>query len=311
MKRFILRTILFLLPLAVLMVLFENSQRQAPHEFKYKAQFMEQHASELEVLVMGLSYTHRMNLNFWGYKSFNLSYSNQATERDYALWMRYRDELTSLKYVVYPLSCWFHQNRSTGIESWRTPFYTIHYNLPAPMLDLQKRFITANPKIATKRLGSILSGDEASLRVTCDRLGSSTPLLKDRPEDWEGKSGEFMAHRHSDVDPENARANRETLTEMVADFEKRGIRVILVTPPTWHTYYDYLSDEVVRMTEELGEELQKEFSNVRYVNMLKDKRFVKDDFFDDSHLNYDVGGRKWAELLRQEIEADQKNLAKE
>lgn len=187
MKRFLIRSILFLLPLALLLPMFEYTQRKAPHEFKYKAAFMDAHAKELEVLVLGLSHVHRLNLHHIGRKAFNLAYVNQSVDRDYQLWQRYRDRLVSLQYVVLPLSCWFHQNTSDGIEAWRTPFYTIHYGLPAPLFDLQKRLIIANPKTAVKRLGTILRG-EVNREQTCDSLGSSMPMLAGRRSDWEGHS---------------------------------------------------------------------------------------------------------------------------
>lgn len=304
MKRFLIRLTLFLLPLLILLPLFEYAQRQAPHEFRYKAAFMEAHAAELEVLVLGLSHTHRLNCNYLGRKAFNLCYNNQSVDRDYQLWQRYRDSLKSLRYIVYPLSCWFHQNQSDGIEAWRTPFYTIHYGLPAPPLDMQKRFIMANPKIAVKRLGAILRGSMDRMQRSCDSLGSSLTMLTDRRPDWEGRSGEFMARRHSEFTPENAAENRATLDRLLAECAERGIRVLLVTTPTWHTYYDHLSPEVVARTRQLGQQMQAAHPNVTYIDLLKDKRFTERDFMDDSHLNYDVGGRKLALLLHEYIAAD-------
>ena len=52
------------------------------------------------------------------------------------------------------------------------------------------------------------------------------------------------------------------------------------------------------------EMVAREFPNVRYADLLKDKRFTADDFFDASHLNYDRGGPKLVRLLDDEIAED-------
>ena len=58
------------------------------------------------------------------------------------------------------------------------------------------------------------------------------------------------------------------------------------------------------LTRQIGTSLAREFSNVRYADLLKDKRFTADDFFDASHLNYDHGGRKLIRILDDEIAED-------
>lgn len=304
MKRFILRSVLFLLPLALLMTLFEYVQRRAPHEFKYKAAFMDANAEKLEVLVFGPSHTHRINLHDIGRRAFNLSFSNQAVEWDYALWRKYRDRLTALQYAVLSLSCWFHENTADGLEAWRTPFYNIHYGLSSPLLDLQKRFIVANPKSAMKRMDVILRGNYDQMQPSCDSLGSSPTLLRNRPADWDGKSGQFMARRHSTYTPEKAAANRRILERMIKELTQRGVRILLITTPTRPAYYEHLTPDIVGRTRSLGKELECSYPGVRYLDLLEDSRFVEEDFMDDSHLNYDVGGRKLARLLHEYIAAD-------
>ncbi len=299
MKRFIVKILLFLLPVVALILFVEYSQRNMPNELRYKAEFMKKHASELELIVLGPSYTHRLNLNHIGCKAFNLSYMNQPAERNYQLWKHYRERLPRLKYVVYSLSYWFHQNTIDGLEAWREPFYNIHYSLPVSGLSLEKRFIVANPKIATKMDWGALFTSHDNERPSCDSLGSTPANHRDA--DWATKSAEFMARRHADIDPENALHNRKMLEKVIAQCEEDSVKVLLVTPPTWHTYYDLLPEKVISMTEELGREMADAHPNVTYINLKGDPRFTEEDFTDCTHLNYDHGGRKMATILRDYI----------
>lgn len=302
MKRLILKILLFLLPVAALALFLEHSQRNAPSELRYKARFMKRHAAELELVVLGPSYTHRIPLDSVGCRAFNLSYSNQPAERNYDLWKRYRKRMPRLKYVVYSLSYWFHENRANGLEAWRTPFYTIHYGLPVEGLSLDKRFIVANPKIATKiKWGELFTRHDADAHPFCDSLGANP--ANERNPDWATKSAAFMARRHADIDPENARINRAMLEKVIAECEEDGVKVLLVTPPTWHTYYDLLPRQVVEMTESLGREMEALHLNVTYLNLKGDPRFTDEDFTDCTHLNYNHGGRKMEEILRAYVTA--------
>ncbi len=304
MKRFIVRSILFLLPLVALISAFEYVQRQASHEFKYKAAFMDKHAEQLEILIFGSSFTHRINLNDIGYKAFNLSFPGQPIELDYALWQKYSPRLSSLKYVVLALSCWTHGKTADGLESWRTPFYNIHYQLPSSVFDLQKNYIVANPKSALKRMDVIMRGNFDQMQPTCDSLGSSMDLLRNRPADWNGRSGKTMARRHSAYTPETAVKNHRILERMISEITAQGTRVILITTPTRPAYYEHLTPEISEMTLSVGTKLANAHPLVSYLNLLKSDHFTEEDFMDDFHLNYDVGGRKLARLLHEYIAAD-------
>ena len=303
MKRFIIRSIFFLVPLVALLISFEYVQRRAPHEFKYKAAFMDQHAEQLEMLVFGPSFVHRINLHEIKYKAFNLSFPNQPLEQDYALWQKYRSRLTSLKYVVVALTCWTHENTADGLEAWRTPFYNIHYRLPSSPFDLQKSYIIANPKSAIKRMDVILQGDIDPMQPACDSLGSAMILLQNRPANWDGRAGAFMARRHSVYTPEKATKNHQILERLVSEISAHGAHVLLVTTPTRPAYYEHLTPEIIEKTITLGTKLANNYPHVSYLNLLKGEAFTEEDFMDDLHINYDFGGRRLAQILQEYITA--------
>lgn len=297
MKRFLSKTFLFLLPVALLAVAFEYLQRQSPHEFRYKARYMEKYADRIETLFLGPSYLHGIDISGIP-NSFNLSYDGQALEFSMALWEKYRDSMPRLKNVVTTLSYFFHINNRSGVEAWRTPFYNIYYDLPQEDWSLKAHFFAANPKIAEKHLltmvGSLYGKDTQEIRY--DSLGCAKFDKASRPDNWEHINPHLPA-MHSDFSEEQSAKNIALLEKMIRDARQRGIRVLVVTPPTWHTYHERLSDRVVRHSESVGQRLDSLYDNVVYLNFLGDKRFVGDDYNNSSHLNYDYGGRKLAVIL--------------
>lgn len=300
MKRFLIRCLLTLIPVVLFFVWFENKQREMPHEFKYKAQFMEEHADQIETIVIGPSYFHCLDLREIDSKAFNLSYRGQPADINALLWNKYKEKMPRLKCVVTAISYWFHSNRSTGVEAWRRPFYNIYYDLDRSPLDLQNSYFSANPKIAVRQLVSIVKGETLLSETLCDSLGSSRSEVAYRPENWE-EVGVKYARMHSDFLEEDATFNASLLRGMIEDCRQRGIQVILITPPMWHTYFDKLSDRVKQRTLNLGTSLDREYDHVCYMNLQDDPRFTAGDFFDSTHLSFDTGGKKLAQIINQKM----------
>lgn len=308
MNRFLCRIFWFILPVAVIAAGAEWGLRSIPHPLGYKAHYMERHAPQIEVLSLGLSHAfYGIDFHASRFRGFNLAYHGQPLDRDLELWEKYADELTSLRCVVISLSCWsvHHRLRKTG-EQWRVPFYTINYRLPGPWYDLKERYIIAYSSPALRYLRHTLSHATSRIEDTVpqDQFGSFMALRELRRADWEQRTAAGTARSHSVFDPADAEHNRGVLRRIAAECAARGVQVVLYTPPTRPSYHEHLSAEIVALTRSIGNGLADEFANVSYLDLLKDKRFTGDDFYDASHLNYDFGGRKLVRILDEAIARD-------
>ena len=76
--------------------------------------------------------------------------------------------------------------------------------------------------------------------------------------------------------------------------------MILLTTPTYHTYYDVLETEQLRQMTAICTYLEQQYSNVTYLNWLKNQHFTEDDFFDADHLN-EYGAQKLTMMLDRYI----------
>ena len=72
--------------------------------------------------------------------------------------------------------------------------------------------------------------------------------------------------------------------------------MIVLTTPSYHTYWENLDQEQLDLFVEYCEYLEKQYDNVYYLNMLADERFQPDDFFDADHLN-EYGAEKLSRIL--------------
>jgi lysophospholipase L1-like esterase len=79
----------------------------------------------------------------------------------------------------------------------------------------------------------------------------------------------------------------------------RSVLVLLVTTPTYHTYYDNLDAGQLGEMYSIIDSLKQQY-HLEYYDYLKDTRFVADDFWDGDHLS-DLGAAKFTKILNEDI----------
>lgn len=77
------------------------------------------------------------------------------------------------------------------------------------------------------------------------------------------------------------------------------VQLVIVTTPTWHTYYDRLNQNQLNKMHEVISNLQKQYP-IKYIDMLKDNRFVENDFTDCNHMSC-VGARKLSSIISKDL----------
>jgi hypothetical protein len=106
-------------------------------------------------------------------------------------------------------------------------------------------------------------------------------------------------NKHTAKDWRYFKTHLKELTD-IADFcKEHNIRLILITTPTFHTYYETVDVKQLNKMYSTIEMIKNKY-HLSYFNHFKDDRFVEDDFWDDDHLN-DVGAEKFTRILNEEI----------
>lgn len=134
--------------------------------------------------------------------------------------------------------------------------------------------------------------------MTCSPSGFNALKLVDKPKDQE-KRFEFNEPKVKDW-----RYFNDNLNELVniADFCKNhGVRLILITTPTYCTYYESCDTKQLNKMYSTINMIKKKY-HLPYFDHLTDDRFVEEDFWDSGHLT-DVGAEKFTKILNEEIKA--------
>ena len=300
MKRFLIQVIFIIfLPTMCVLGVCENILRSIPNDYSYKHDWLIKNSNSIKILNFGSSHGYYgIRPEFFSKPAFNLAFVSQSLKYDKFLYEKYATACDSLEYVVLPISySSFRSNLDKSKEWWRIKGYCIYMGCD---------YYGVNPKynleITSKEKKSQLK--DAFLQQlnyrTCDTLGFCTNYKKEyRAQDWQS-TGLTACTRHSKGKKENIKTNLQYLEWIIQDCQKRNIKVILLTTPTFHTYYDVLNQDQVIEREEICNSLVQKYNHVIFLDWLKHEQFDKDDFFDADHLN-EYGAEKLTKMLDEFI----------
>lgn len=302
MKRFVIKILLcFLLPIASMLIVQEVALRSIPNDYAYKNHWLTDNARQLKILTLGSSHGYfGIQPTEFSKLAFNAGHVSQSLLFDKFILEKFAPKMDSLEYVILPVS--YFAIRSKGLEhgdeNWRVKNYTIYYD--CPYFKYQPQYALECYKFAPKATIKALLG-RANYQ-SCDSLGRGTEyVLATRSEDWMD-AGPSAKKRHTNLNYKQSDIDKNIayINEIISICETKGVKVILVTTPTYHTYYDILDKEQYHQMVECCTSIANAHSNTIYLNWIKHPDFNEHDFWDADHLN-EYGAIKLTQLLNNEL----------
>jgi hypothetical protein len=302
MKRFLKYCTLFIIPLAVVLASLEYALRQVPNPYKYKYEWMQNNAAEVETIVLGSSHTfYGIRPEYLDGNSFNLANVSQDLGHDLFLLKYWADRYDSLKTVIVPISyfTWFGKGLHSGSESYRCRYYSLYMDSDDyPTLSLERLEIS-DFNTAKNKMQKIFN-QNTDPEYDNFGWGNLYTLSTKNMEEWDSKSEAARAvKRHYADDWSTVEANYDKLREMAELCNKLNAQLVLISTPCNDAYNELLVQAQVDKMYETTDRFIKEF-NVPYLDYREDPRFEADDFYDSNHLS-DIGAAKFTKILNQDL----------
>ena len=307
MKAFLIKTSLFLLPILLGAFVAEYLLQNAPNDYKYKKSHLDEHAKEVETLVLGSSHSYYgIDPEYFNSATFNASHIAQMLAYDFKLLKKYESDWNALETVILPVSYFtLFDKLETGTEAWRAKNYVLYYNLEAPFkLKNYSELLSSKLKLNARRIVKYYALGESS--VTCSNLGWGTDFNAAHAKDLSATVNE-SAERHTkeELHSEEQKAiiqdNQQTLEEIAQWCQEKGIQLMLFTPPAYESYTSLLNEEQLRETIRIAQNTADKYSNCSYLNLLNNSSFIAGDYFDADHLS-NVGAKKLSVMLNNKVE---------
>lgn len=294
MRTFVKKILIYSLPIALLAIGLEIYVESIPNSYTYKRQYMEQHASEIQTLVLGSSYAYDGIDAEYLPHAFNLANSSQCFEDDYRLLQRYIVYLDSLKRVILPIS---YSSLQMVSSSNRRGYYTIYMDL-YPRWPISKySFECCNLELMAKKIIKHTLREDV---VRCDSLGQRIGhTLDSRPAvDWQDTQALVANDRFvgSAAQP-YIKENTYWLRRIALECQVSGVELYVVKMPVLQEFRAAMPQEQVETMNCAITTIANKFDCVHVLDY--QAWGTEDDFWNATHLNTDGARRLTMEMAAE------------
>jgi hypothetical protein len=301
---FIVKGLIFLLPVIIILGYIEYKLYHIPNGYNKKRNYLECQLNSIQVLVLGSSQAlHGINPDCFSCRGFNVANNSQSLFYDTQIALKYIDRMKQLKCVMVSLSYFALWNQLEDLpEDWRDSFYYYYWDIKYPGLKM----------LNAKNYSLImLYGTQNALQYTVERFHVDlAPEMS--PNGWikidsihnnpqiSYASGKKRVVFHNKIRFEKRfNENIAILENFIRECKKRNIDVAIITPPVYETYYKYADPQVCRRNNEAILFLCKQYG-CTFHDYFTDVRFNFIDFNDNDHLNF-MGADKFSRILNEDI----------
>lgn len=256
MKRFLQDIELFSVVALLFFGALEWIAESIPNSYTYKREYIEQHGSQIETLILGSSNAYDgLNPSVLP-NAFNLANSSQTLEDDYRLLAKYIDSMDSLQTVIVGLG--YHSLGATTEDNRRT-YYTIYMDL-YPRWPISKySFEVCNPEMLVKKIIKYAVSRDVT---RCDSLGQRVGHTLETAQsgaEWWNKDVEAMVENDR-LEIENCRLeieeNTRYLHAIVDLCNAHNVKPVIVQMPVREEYKKLLPEEQVALMDEVLRSLE-------------------------------------------------------
>lgn len=293
MKRALKYSVLFLLPLMILVAIGEWLIRTTPNDYSLKRQWIEQNHSAVNTLILGNSHMQAaLNASLLGDSAFNMALSGQTLEYDWFLLSRYGSLCENLKTVVVPVDCIniYALDMEDTNSYYRCSYYRVFFDYDKHNSPSTYDFFFTHPEWFVRE----------AARCAKNRLSNQDSIQYKKRHQPQQHGWERVYLPTGEPYPTVGLEKNIGYLKSIAGYcRERSIRLILISTPVWKTYIQAENAESLAQMERVVSNFARE-QGVDYRNYMRDSRFDSKDFLDSHHLNFSSGIIKFSAIFKHD-----------
>jgi hypothetical protein len=302
-NKILLKILFFFLPIIIVLGYLEVQLRSHHFSSSYAAKkyFLEQQLYSVETLVLGSSESFNgIDPTYFSSKTFNLANVSQTLFYDKALTLNYVAQMPKLKNVIINISyfSFFYQLHDIK-EKWRDDYYKLYFDIDFPE---NKNFtINKYSYVAVYQL-------KHSIELAFNKFKDSS-AIHILPNGYMPKWNQELINNstglarvtihHNEIFEDRRKEIEKSLEDFVQQLKRNNINIIFITTPVFKTYSKFCNPKIIEQNVEFIHHLSSTYQ-CKYLNYFTDSSFIKDDFFDNDHLN-NSGAKKLSIKLNEEL----------
>lgn len=268
-------------------VLWEAVLHAFPHEHLYKSRWMDRHAGEVQVLVLGSSNTNRAVIptELGLGKGFSCAGSSQDIQNDYWILQRYIGSMDSLKYVVLDLNylaMFLNIDYDEDCAALRKK-YALYWDNPHYSVSMLERLEVSRFNWLVWWQDILTQGD------TIHDDGHASLASVPYDDEYWRYYGWRTALEHTKVNDCAAMTiysgNMACLRQIMELCKSHGVTVVMLSCPVHEYFRSYFEQRQLDMLYAATDSLCAEYPNVVYMDYTASPLFTADDMSNANHLN--------------------------
>lgn len=308
MKKFLIHSCLFAAVLIAAGTGFEVMLHRIPNTYRFKKGLIETKGDEMKTIIIGSSVgIHGIDASELPEGTYNLAISAQWLHYNRLMLEKYIDRMPQLESVILAFcyqALWEEDNNDHAALAYHNLYMDI-----APEVNR----IQACSELLSGRSFAFRKWSKYYIRhkntMSCDSLGvdrGNVTTEKELEEKLKDIPRRVKAHTTpaDKATREQIQKNKRHMEQIAALCRQKGITLYVVLPPVHKEYYRLADKAQIKEMEELLEELESKWDNVRCHNYLAADGFEDTDFSDGNHLSSDIGAPKFTRILRHDLQLD-------
>ena len=315
MKKFLIRLIVFSIPVLILMTSMEIYMRNLKSSYTLKIEALERNKDKVELLILGNSHAFSgVDPNELHLFTINLANANQSIYFDKRIVLKHLYKLTNLKFVLISVdfhslnfsdqgirNLWSYYGNGVRYESenyFRQDFsaFATGYGPNFSFGILLKQL-----KNKSKSRGEFYFDVEPHHHAPFDLEKGYTPYKGQNEEEW---TDEYIKKRADHfLEPADSMEKLKVtldLKDFVEQLKSKGIQPIFFSCPTFKDYNSLFPLDKIEVYKKEIQELADEL-NVPFWNYAFDNDFKKEEFFNADHLNQ-KGAARFGKILNKRLQ---------
>lgn len=304
-KKFLIQTCLFFIPVIIAYAIIENTTRNLPLTPKIKSDFYKKYQDDIEALVLGASQNRdAINPEFLSQKALNIAFPDQDYYVSSKLLEQLAPTLPSLKTVIIPISYGHFETAPNQKETWKNSMYRHYFGttISDKFTYFKNNLLYISyPEYYTGKINEHRKGIS---NVDCNEYGYNRNVEKSLFYKFAYDSlsitqqSVYIAPNkpHPEFIPENV----EKLKAMLDFCVQQNYTIILVETPTTKRFKELRIPEIMRRRDSILSIITTDYK-IQYIEAdIRDSYYIK-DYRDNNHLN-PQGAEKFTKRLNTFLE---------
>ncbi|MBT3589724.1 MAG: hypothetical protein HOB99_00140 [Candidatus Marinimicrobia bacterium] len=288
--KFILRAVIFFLPIILLIIAIELYITYGESSFANKANHLKDNLGNIEILILGSSRTQNsINPELLSMKSANLAYANQDYMINAAIFSHYVDKLEKLRYVILELD-YLSLLHGTKSDYFRIPWYYRYHSINInDISNIEKiSLLFSSPDYFKKIINRQIY--DIDNKVEVNKYGFfnnnySGPFHKIRYDSTLVKPSKYLTNFHNNYENDNYIDNVNYLKSIINHCQKISLPIIFIKNPVYKTFYNGYDPILMKKILETEDSLINNLTNVHVFNFENYFPNKIHYYIDEQHLN--------------------------